>query len=119
MSRCRSCPPVPEELRQAAELLERRWSLAIVYACRTGAGRFGEFMQAVEGIPPRTLAQRLGELEHAGLIERTVTPTRPPHVQYRLTDGGRQLARLVEGFRRWAAQRQAPTRARSTASIRD
>ncbi len=119
MSRCRSCPPVPEELCRAAELLERRWALPIVYACRTGAGRFGEFIQAVEGIPPRTLAQRLADLEQAGLIERTVTPTRPPHVQYRLTDDGRQLARLVEGFRRWAAQRQGSKAARPAGSIRD
>ena len=40
---------MPQELRRAAELLERRWLLSIVYASLAGAQRFTEFRQAVEG----------------------------------------------------------------------
>ena len=85
VSRCRRCAPVPEEVRRAADLLERRWLLSIVYAAQEGAVRFNEFRYAVGEIPPRTLAARLGELEEAGLLERTrvrcATPARrvPPH----------------------------------------
>ncbi len=101
--RCRRCVPVPEEVRQAAELLGRRWLLAILYASHTGAVRFNEFRQVVGPIPPRTLAQRLGELEEAGVLERIVRATRPPSVEYRLTPEGERLKVVVDALRRVAA----------------
>jgi len=55
--RCRTCQPLPEEVARAAELLGRRWVLAILWASsEAGAVRFNEFKQALETIPPRTLA---------------------------------------------------------------
>jgi DNA-binding HxlR family transcriptional regulator len=101
--RCRRCIPVPEEVRVAAELLGRRWLLAILYASHTGAVRFNEFRQVVGPIPPRTLAQRLGELEEAGVLERIVHATRPPSVEYRLTPEGERLKVVVDALRRVAA----------------
>jgi DNA-binding HxlR family transcriptional regulator len=105
--RCRSCPPVPEEVRLAADLLGRRWSLSVVYACHSGASRFNEVSQAVGGVPPRTLVQRLTELEQAGVLERRVVASRPPQVEYRLTPDGRRLAVVIEALRRWGADRAA------------
>ncbi len=99
--RCRSCPPVPEEVRRAADLLGRRWCLAVIYACHSGAARFNEVSQAVGGVPPRTLAQRLADLESAGVLERRVTSSRPPQVEYRLTPDGERLATIVAGLRGW------------------
>ena len=63
----RRCQPVPEEVRQTADLLERRWQLSILYAALTGALRFNEFADAVAGISPRMLSERLRDLEAAGL----------------------------------------------------
>ena len=65
--RCRRCNPVPEEVRRAAGLLERRWTLSILYASIEGAERFNEFLDALGGIPPGTLASRLSELEQEGV----------------------------------------------------
>jgi DNA-binding HxlR family transcriptional regulator len=102
--RCRRCEPLPEEVRRAADLLGRRWLLAILYASHTGAVRFNEFRQVVGPIPPRTLAQRLSELEQAGLLKRIVREDeRPPRVEYRLTPKGRRLKALVRALRVWAA----------------
>lgn len=101
-SNLRRCVPVPVQVRQAADLLERRWALSIVYAALTGAMRFNEFAQAVAGISPRMLAERLRDLEAAGLIERTVLPTSPPTVEYRLTARGRRLAPVIEAMRAYA-----------------
>jgi DNA-binding HxlR family transcriptional regulator len=102
--RCRTCRPLPEEVARAADLLGRRWMLAILWAsAEEGAVRFNEFKQALDGIPPRTLAQRLVELEDAGVLERRVlADTRPPRVEYRLTPAGRKLGRLVEAMRAYA-----------------
>src|SRR5213595_4038796 len=96
--RCRPCQPLPEDVARAADLLGRRWMLAILWAAaEEGAVRFNEFKQALEGIPPRTLAQRLSELEEAGVLERRVlADTRPPRVEYRLTESGRRLGALVD-----------------------
>jgi DNA-binding HxlR family transcriptional regulator len=104
--RCRQCSPLPEEVARAADLLGRRWVLAILWAsAEAGAVRFNEFKQALEGIPPRTLAQRLVELEEAGVLERRVLPdSRPPRVEYRLTPAGRRLGALVDAMRAYAAQ---------------
>src|SRR4051812_42669849 len=102
-SRCRRCEPVPEELRRAAELLERRWQLSIVYASLAGALRFTEFRRAVEGISPKTLSDRLAELEAAGILERRVIPASPPYAEYRLTARGRGLAPVIEAATRWTA----------------
>jgi DNA-binding HxlR family transcriptional regulator len=106
MSRCRRCEPVPEEVRQAADLLERRWLLSIIYAALSGAIRFNEFAEAVPGISARMLAERLRDLERAGLVRRVVLPSSPPTVEYRLTSRGRKLAPVMEAVRAYAL---APT----------
>jgi DNA-binding HxlR family transcriptional regulator len=98
----RRCQPVPLEVRQAADLLERRWQLSIIYAALAGALRFNEFAEAIAGISPRMLSERLRDLEGAGLIERTVLPTSPPTVEYRLTARGRRLAPVIEAMRAYA-----------------
>ena len=99
MARCRSCRPVPEEVRRAADLLERRWTISVVYASFEGAARFNEFKQACGGtIPPRTLADRLRELEGAGVLEKHVVQASPPYYEYRLTARGRRLAPVVEAL---------------------
>lgn len=102
MSRCRHCRPVPEGVRQAAGLLERRWTVSILWASYEGASRFNEFKQSVGEIPPTTLAQRLVELEEAGVLERRVVDSRPPRVEYTVTDDGRRLQAVVDALARYA-----------------
>lgn len=103
--RCRKCTPVPEEVRRAADLLERRWLLSIVYAAHEGAVRFNEFKYALgEQIPPRTLAARLVELEHAGILERRVVDARPPHIEYSLTEDGHRLKAMMDALRAYASR---------------
>jgi DNA-binding HxlR family transcriptional regulator len=102
--RCRSCKPVPEEVRRVAVLLERRWVVSLLWASYEGATRFNEFRQALGSIPPGTLAQRLVELEEAGVLERRVIDARPPRVEYRLTDEGRELKHVVDAVAVFAAR---------------
>ena len=105
MSRpARKCNPVPEEVRQTADLLERRWQLSIIYAALSGALRFSEFADAIAGISPRMLSERLRDLEAAGLVERTVIPSSPPTVEYRLTERGRRLGPIIEALRAYARE---------------
>src|ERR1700747_1935399 len=98
----RRCEPVPLEVRQMADLLERRWQLSIIYAALSGALRFSEFADAVAGISPRMLSERLRDLEAAGLMSRTFTPATPPMVEYRLPSRGRKLGPIIEAMRTYA-----------------
>jgi DNA-binding HxlR family transcriptional regulator len=96
--RCRDCKPVPPELRAAAGLLERRWTMATIYACASGATRFNEFRQSLPGVSPTTLSERLEQLEQAGIVERHLVAGRPPHSEYTLTPRGEQIALAVAGL---------------------
>ena len=96
--RCRNCEPVPKELRAAAGLLERRWTMATIYACSSGAHRFNEFRQSLPGVSPTTLSERLEQLEAAGIVERRLVGGRPPHAEYALTGRGERLALAVAGL---------------------
>src|SRR3954465_178967 len=96
--RCRRCQPVPEEVRRAADLLERRYAIAVLWASNSGATRFNQFRQACAGVSPRTLTERLRDLEAAGVLERRVVPASPPYAEYRLTPRGGQLAAGVRAL---------------------
>ena len=85
--------------------LEGRWTVSILWASHDGASRFNEFKQAVGEIPPRTLAQRLVELEEAGVLERRVIDARPPRVEYTLTPKGRRLQAVLDALAIYAATR--------------
>ena len=74
----------------------------MLWASYEGATRFNEFKQAVGPIPPGTLAQRLVELEDAGVLERHVIDARPPRVEYRLTAEGRRLKLVVDAVAAFA-----------------
>ena len=102
MWRCKTCTPVPEEVRRAADVLERRYAVSILYASYEGCTRFNEFRQALGEIPPGTLAQRLVELERAGVLRREVRDARPPLVEYLLTNDGLRLRAVVDALAVWA-----------------
>jgi DNA-binding HxlR family transcriptional regulator len=102
--RCRSCKPLPEEVRLAADLLGRRSMIAVVAASQSGAVRFNEFRQVIGEIPPRTLVSRLTELEAAGILRRVVIDARPPRVEYRLTERGHRLHAVIDALALWAAR---------------
>jgi DNA-binding HxlR family transcriptional regulator len=100
--RCRRREPIPEEVRRAADLLERRWTLSILYASVEGAVRFNEFVAVLGRVPPATLTARLTELAEAGLLERRVLDTRPPAVEYLLTARGKRFEPLLRELVRCA-----------------
>ncbi len=102
MSRCNHRDPVPEDVRRAANVLERRYAVSILYASYHGCTRFTEFRHAIGTIPPGTLAQRLTEFEKAGVLRREVRDSRPPHVEYVLTSEGESLRVVLDALAAWA-----------------
>src|SRR5262249_27251567 len=100
--RCRRPEPIPEEVRRAADLLERRWTLSILYASVEGAERFNEFRDALGRVPPATLTARLPELGEAGLLEGRLLDPGPPGVESRLPRLARRFKPLLRALGRCA-----------------
>jgi DNA-binding HxlR family transcriptional regulator len=80
----------------ALELLERRWTLRLVWELRRDTLSFSD-MRERTGISPSVLSARLGELADASVVERDASR------RYRLTGRGRELARLLYELNRWAS----------------
>ena len=94
---------MPEEVRAAADLLERRWTISVVWASFDGASRFNEYKSACGKIPPRTLTDRLRDLEAAGVLRKRVVHANPPYYEYVLTERGQRLRPVVEALAALAA----------------
>ena len=85
----------------SVELVGKRWSSGILLALFRGATRFSEVLAVVDGLSDRLLAQRLKELEGAGLVERSVIPSTPVQVRYALTQRGDELIQSLQPLAQW------------------
>jgi len=85
---------------RALERVGDRWSLLVIRDLLTGAKRFTDLMERLGGITPKTLSQRLGELDDAGIVETDREPGRR-EVWYRLTPAGADLGPIVDGLSWW------------------
>ena len=88
---------------RAVELIGRRWTGAIVRALLAGVVHFSELTRAIPELSDRMLSERLKELEAEGIVARTVIPSTPVRVEYRLTEKGRALAPVLAAISAWAA----------------
>ena len=87
-------------LARALERVGDRWSLLVVRDLLSGAKRFTDLMGRLGGITPKTLTQRLRELEDTGLVAAEREPGRR-EVWYRLTPAGADLAPAVDALSWW------------------
>jgi DNA-binding HxlR family transcriptional regulator len=78
------------------EVVGQRWSPSILLALARGAERFTDITAAVAGLSARMLTVRLKQLGTARLVERTVVPTTPVSVRYRLTPRGVDLVTALQ-----------------------
>ena len=79
-----------------------KWSLLVVAILADGPRRFSELRREIEPISQRMLTLTLRGLERDGMVNRTVTPTIPPRVDYELTPMGRSLQEPVLALAQWA-----------------
>lgn len=89
----RGCPS-----RSAMEHLTGRWGVLALTALKSGPARFNALRRRVDGISEKMLSQTLQALERDGFVHRDARPTNPPHVEYRLTTLGEQVADRLLGL---------------------
>ncbi|WP_432044089.1 winged helix-turn-helix transcriptional regulator [Streptomyces cadmiisoli] len=109
----KTCPTFDGTL----ELTGRRWTGSVLHAASQGARRFGEYRAMIDGISDRLLSQRLKELEAEGLVERSVIPTTPVQVLYRLTQEGEELVDALMPLARWSMKRTVSRRAKARSAV--
>jgi DNA-binding HxlR family transcriptional regulator len=89
----------------AREVLSRigdKWSLYVVRCLKSQPMRFNELRRSIDGISQRMLTLTLRSLERDGLISRTVYASKPPRVDYELTEIGLTLVEPVMALLSWA-----------------
>ena len=100
-------PAAPREMTPLEAALDRvgdRWSLLLVEALLGGPRRFNELGEAVPGIAPNILTDRLRRLERERIVVATPYQERPPRMSYALTAEGRDLASALRLLADWGAR---------------
>lgn len=90
-----------EEMRRAFALLSGKWKLEIMWLLNQRIYRFGELRKAISGITQHMLTAQLRELEHDGLVSRTVFAEVPPRVEYEMTEKARALGPTMQALATW------------------
>lgn len=100
-------------IRDVLDRVGDKWSVLVVVELSSSPRRFRELQRAVDGISQRMLTLTVRRLERDGLVLRTVYPTVPAQVYYRLTETGASLTHLVKALADWSiAHRDAIAEAR-------
>jgi len=118
MGETKQIPELCANFHRASELIGRRWTGAIIYVLLKARCRFATLREAIPDITDRMLSERLQELEHCGIVERTVIPETPVRVEYSLTKKGRALMPVMSSIAEWAEKWSAADAARADTAAR-
>lgn len=92
-----NCPVMP-----VVTMLQGKWKLQVIYELIIQSPmRFGELRKALSGITNTMLKNVLRDLEADGLVDRIQYNEIPPHVEYSLTDKGRDLLPVFYAITDW------------------
>ena len=92
-----NCPVMP-----VVTMLQGKWKLQVIYELIIQSPmRFGELRKALSGITNTMLTNVLRDLEADGLVDRIQYNEIPPHVEYSLTDKGRDLLPVLYAITDW------------------
>jgi DNA-binding HxlR family transcriptional regulator len=97
--------PTNPVCRTISTLLSRigdKWTVLVVGTLGEGSKRFNELRREIPSVSQRMLTLTLRNLERDGLVNRTVTPTIPPRVDYELTGLGHSLLEPITALSQWA-----------------
>lgn len=92
-----NCP-----IRSVIQSIFGKWSSLLLMALAERPYRFGELRRLVPDISQRMLTQTLRDLQRDGYVHREVFPTKPPSVEYSLTDLGRSMFDSLQHLLLWA-----------------
>lgn len=101
-----NCP-----VRDLISQIGGKWSVLLLETLAKRPYRFGELRRLVPDISQRMLTQTLRDLQRDGYVDRKVFPTKPPSVEYSMTDLGHSLYEPLAQLLNWAEANHAAVRA--------
>lgn len=102
--------PDAETCKAFGNILDRvgdKWTVLVVGSLSKGPLRFNALQRAVEGVSHRMLTLTLRGLERDGLVRRTSFATKPPRVDYELTELGHSIRPHLNGLAGWVRRNRA------------
>jgi DNA-binding HxlR family transcriptional regulator len=85
----------------AMVIIGNKWTALILRDLVSGPKRFSELERLVGNINPRTLSQRLDDLESHAIVTKKTFAEVPPRVEYTLTQKGNDLIPLLQKMAAW------------------
>jgi DNA-binding HxlR family transcriptional regulator len=85
-------------------VMRGKWKVSILWNLAFGPKRFAELAKRLAKISEKVLTAQLRQLEHDGVVRRTVTAGAPPKVSYSLTAAGMELVKLMQGLCDWGSE---------------
>ena len=83
------------------EIVGNKWTALILRDLVNGPMRFSELEKSVGNINPRTLSQRLDQLETCKIVSKKSFAEVPPRIEYTLTQKGRDLVPILKQMAMW------------------
>jgi DNA-binding HxlR family transcriptional regulator len=102
---------------RALDVVGERWALMVVRELLLGPKRFTDLREGLPHVSPDVLAQRLRELERAGVARRRKLPPPAASQVYELTAAGAALEPVVIALGRWGGANAPPPAARAGMSL--
>lgn len=94
-------------IASAMQIIGNKWTALILRDLAGGPKRFGELEKSVGSINPRTLSQRLDDLEQCAIVTRTSYAEVPPRIEYALTQKGADLIPVLRQMAEWGTKYSA------------
>ena len=88
-------------IASAMEIIGNKWTALILRDLSEGSKRFSELEKSVGHINPRTLSQRLDDLESHDIITKKSYAEVPPRIEYTLTPKGQDLLPVLKAMSAW------------------
>ncbi len=111
-----TCTRALAAVRDSLYAIGGKWKLPIIIALSSGPQRFRELQRSLDNITPKVLSKELKEMELNNFITRTVYPTIPVTVEYKLTDYSKSLGPVILALRDWGERHR--TRIKACAKVR-
>lgn len=102
-------------VRDVLDSVGGKWTSLMILGLADGPRRFSQLRRFIPDISQRMLTQTLRDLQRDGYLTRTVYPTQPPSVEYKLTPLGHSFLALLRTLVQWSSENHAAIRAARTA----
>lgn len=91
-------------LNKVLRIVGKRWVSEILILVKLDVSRFSNLKESLNGISDNVLSNVLNELVAAKLIEKEIFKEVPLRVEYRITDSGLKLAKVLHELCDWGKE---------------